>query len=182
MEDPVKEARFLTAAEVAEILKLNHQVLVRKLQAGEIPAYKIGKDWRIEERELRAWLDSVSNRAAGVRNTEEEMIRHHFFEGGKLKTIPARRSKRETVLRILARRFERGRFYRESEVNEILKSVHADFCTLRRELIMARLLAREKGRYWRVSDDGTEAGGSAAAEPPSSPSARRAASGPPSRT
>ncbi len=47
---------------MASLLKLNHQVLVRKLQAGEIPAYKIGKDWRIEEGELRAWLASVSNR------------------------------------------------------------------------------------------------------------------------
>jgi excisionase family DNA binding protein len=168
---------FLTAAEVSEILKVNHQVLLRRLQGGEIPAYKIGKDWRIEESELRRWLESVSNRNAveaagtalggsagassgeGARaaaaKAEEESIRRHFFVAGRLTTIPARRSKREVVLRMLARRFAVGRTYREAEVNTILKSVHPDFCTLRRELVMAKLLERDKGRYWRPEARGT---------------------------
>jgi excisionase family DNA binding protein len=155
MDAPIREARFLTTAEVAAILKLHPQVLLRKLQSGEIPAYKIGKDWRIEEAELKGWLDSVSNRnpRAGLTDAEEAAIRRHFFDGNRLKTIPARRSKREVILRILTKRFETDRTYRETEVNEILKSAHPDFCTLRRELVMARLLMREKGIYRR----GTEA-------------------------
>ncbi len=172
VEGPLSGLRFLTAAEVAEILKLNQQVLVRKLQLGEIPAYKIGKDWRIEESELRRWLESVSNREGGAGSNraarasaaaaaEEETIRRSFFVGNRLKTVPARRSRREIVLRILARRFEPGRIYREPEVNEILKGAHPDFCTLRRELVMARLIEREKGRYWRPSSAGTEEGSAA---------------------
>jgi len=148
--------RFLTALEVAQILKVNHQVLLRKLQSGELPGYKVGKDWRIEESELRRWLESVSNQTArsqaaeaAAASAEEESIRRHFFVGGRLTTIPAKRSKRAVVLRMLARRFEVERPYREAEVNEILKSVHSDFCTLRRELVMAKLIRREKGRYWR---------------------------------
>jgi excisionase family DNA binding protein len=155
MEPSIRKTQFLTAAEVAAILKLNHQVLLRKLQAGEIPAYKIGKDWRIDEGELRLWLDSVSNRHGSARKaeTEEAAIRRHFFDGNRLKTIPARRSKREVILRILALRFEPDRTYREVEVNEILKSAHPDFCTLRRELVMARLLTRERGIYRRGTAD-----------------------------
>jgi excisionase family DNA binding protein len=155
MESNIRETRFLTTAEVAAILKLNPQVLLRKLQSGEIPAYKIGKDWRIEEGELKGWLNSVSNRNAAARSadSDEAAIRRHFFDGNRLKTIPARRSKREVILRILAKRFETDRTYRETEVNEILKSAHPDFCTLRRELVMARLMTREKGIYRR----GTEA-------------------------
>ena len=151
MDPSIRDTRFLTAAEVAALLKLNHQVLLRKLQSGEIPAYKIGKDWRIDEVELRSWLDSVSNRNAprGDGAAEEAAIRRHFFDGNRLKTIPARRSKREVILRILALRFEPGRSYKEAEVNEILKSAHPDFCTLRRELVMARLLTRERGIYRR---------------------------------
>ncbi|MBM3285798.1 MAG: DUF2087 domain-containing protein [Candidatus Eisenbacteria bacterium] len=98
---------------------------------------------------MRAWLKSVSNRPSGRTEGAEEQIRRRFFDGGRLKQIPARRSRREIVLRILARSFEAGRDYKESEVNEILSGFHGDFCTLRRELIMAKLLTREKGTYRR---------------------------------
>jgi excisionase family DNA binding protein len=149
--------RFLTAGEVAALLKLNQQVLARKLLAGEIPAYKIGKDWRIEESELRAWLGRCSNRREDRTESAEEAIRRHFFEGGRLKTIPARRSKREVILRILAESFRPGKRkrYSETQINEILSGFHPDFCTLRRELVMARLLDREQGQYWRTSADAT---------------------------
>lgn len=180
---------FFTVAEVAEILKMNHQVLARKLQQGEIPAYKIGKDWRIEESELRAWLATVSNREAATKADalhgaagEEESIRKHFFVANRLTTIPARRSKREVVLRILARRFEPGRTYREAEVNEILRGAHPDFCTLRRELVMARLIQREKGRYWRPSSEATGAKAGAEAQKRSGASGRSAATAPGART
>ena len=186
---PVSGLRFLTAAEVAQILKLNQQVLVRKLQLGEIPAYKIGKDWRVEESELRRWLETVSNRdvsstAAQRAKTAaaEESIRRSFFVGNRLTTIPARRSRREIVLRILARRFEHGRTYREAEVNQILKGAHPDFCTLRRELVMANHIKREKGRYWRPSADETAGEESAAPRKSSAASGRGEGSAPRERT
>jgi excisionase family DNA binding protein len=169
MEPPFGKLHFYTASEVAEILRLNHQVLARKLQAGEIPAYKIGKDWRIEEGELRSWLRLASNRPPESGDSEEDVIRRHFFEGGRLKQIPGRRSKRNVVLRILARSFEPGRRYSEKEVSETLATFHPDFATLRRELIMASIMKREGGQYWRVSEDETEGEAKAA---PRSRSAR----------
>ena len=38
------ELQLFTSAEVAQILKMNGQVVTRKLQAGEIEGYKLGKD------------------------------------------------------------------------------------------------------------------------------------------
>jgi excisionase family DNA binding protein len=152
MQTPFEKLRFYTAAEVAEVLRLNHQVLARKLQAGEIPAYKIGKDWRIEEGELRTWLRHSANQPPDSGDREEDVIRRHFFEGGRLKQIPGRRSKRAVVLRMLARSFEPGRRYSEKEVSETLAGFHPDFATLRRELIMAKLLQRAGGEYWRASE------------------------------
>lgn len=182
MDASLRETNFLTAAEVAAILKLNHQVLLRKLQSGEIPAYKIGKDWRIDETELKSWLDSVSNRHAPVKGTEaEEATIRRNFDGNRLKTIPARRSKREVILKILALRFEPGRTYRETEVNEILKSAHPDFCTLRRELVMARLLTRERGIYRRGTAAEVDSAREAL-EPRSADSAPGARSAPRART
>ncbi len=181
----LESLKFLTAAEVAGLLKLNHQVLLRKLQSGEIPAYKVGKDWRIEESELRAWLETVSNRNAQISSgpdPAEASVRNRFFEGGRLKTIPAQRKTRDVVLRILVRRFEPGRVYREPEVNELLKAAHEDFCTLRRELIMARLLVRERGLYQRPVAAEKPASEAAARRTRSARSARAAASAPPSGT
>ena len=72
---------FLTSAEVADKLKLNQQVVVRKLQAGEIPGYKIGKDWRVAENQLLEWLESHSNRhQVGPRARVERA----FFRDGRL--------------------------------------------------------------------------------------------------
>ena len=182
MQRPFSDLKFYTAAEVAAILKLNHQVLARKLLAGEIPAYKIGKDWRIEEKELMNWLRVSSNRPTGASASYEEVIERNFFEGGRLKQIPARRSKRNVVLNVIARSFSPGCTYAESEVNDILTGFHPDFCTLRRELVMARLLKREAGRYWRTSGDGKEVGESEAKDSDSEQSGPDADSAPPART
>jgi len=182
MQRPFSDLKFYTAPEVAAILKLNHQVLSRKLLAGEIPAYKIGKDWRIEEKELMSWLRASSNKPAGESANYEEVIERNFFEGGRLKQIPARRSKRSVILNVIARSFSPGCTYTESEVNDILTGFHPDFCTLRRELVMARLLKREAGRYWRTAGDETAAGESEVKGSGCEQSARDADPVPPSHT
>jgi hypothetical protein len=80
----------------------------------------------------------------------ERKVLKDFFEGEKVKEIPASRKKREVVLRWLAGRFEPEVRYKEPQVNEIIGRHHPDFATLRRELIGANLLARESGVYWRL--------------------------------
>lgn len=80
----------------------------------------------------------------------DRKIMKDFFEGERLKEIPASRKKREVVLRFLADQFERKRNYPEKEVNAIISRHHPDFATLRRELIGAQLMKRENGIYWRL--------------------------------
>lgn len=80
----------------------------------------------------------------------EQKVLRDFFEGERLKEIPASRKKREVVLRWLTGRFEHDRRYPEKEVNALLGVHHPDFATLRRELVGADLLRRESGVYWRV--------------------------------
>ena len=147
MKSQIDEMRFLTAAEVAEILRLNHQVVLRKLNQGEIEAYKIGKQWRIEERALRNWLERHSNK-----RSERDRILHNFFDDkGRLKSIPSKRSKRRFILEKLCEEFEHDRTYTEQEVNDILRNFHPDVCTLRREFIASKLMIRKKGLYHRCN-------------------------------
>jgi predicted transcriptional regulator len=82
----------------------------------------------------------------------ERKILTDFFDGRRLKEIPASRKKRDVVLRWLAEQFKRNTHYTEKEVNAIISRHHPDFATLRRELICARLLKRENAIYWRVED------------------------------
>jgi len=84
-----------------------------------------------------------------VADAWERKILGDFFEGQRLKEIPASRKKRDVILRWLVDRFQCGQRYPEKEVNTIIGRHHPDFATLRRELIGARLLAREAGVYWR---------------------------------
>jgi hypothetical protein len=72
-----------------------------------------------------------------------------FFRNGRLETIPAGRDRRQALLLYLASRFESGRGYGEDEVNRILQDVHTDHATLRRYLVDAGLLRRERGVYRR---------------------------------
>ena len=73
-----------------------------------------------------------------------------FFEYGKLKGIPAQRKKRRIVLEEIAKDFEMGKTYDEKEVNLIIASYHDDFCTIRREMILEGLMARDHQTYWRI--------------------------------
>lgn len=75
-----------------------------------------------------------------------------FFEYGKLKSIPAQRKKERIILEEIAKAFEPGRIYSEREVNIIIADFHDDFCTIRRDMIGEKIMDRENGRYWLVTD------------------------------
>ena len=49
--------KFYSTAEIAELLKMNVQVIARKLKYGGLIGYKIGKDWRVKESDFLAWLE-----------------------------------------------------------------------------------------------------------------------------
>lgn len=74
-----------------------------------------------------------------------------FFQYGRLTAIPTQRKKERIVLEVIAEAFAFDRVYTEREVNILIADFHDDFCTIRRDMIAEHLLAREDGRYWRVS-------------------------------
>lgn len=144
MTNTPDKLRFFTSQEVADILKMNAQVIARKLQAGEIAGYKLGKDWRISEAQLFAFLERHSNQ---MENTESAKTVRTFFKGGKLQSIPSSRPKRLSVLQHLVSQLDYNRVYDEAEINQFLLNFHSDVCTLRREFIMNRLMVRKNGKY-----------------------------------
>ena len=75
-----------------------------------------------------------------------------FFEYGKLKAIPAQRKKERIILEEIAKAFEPSRTYTEREVNIIIADFHDDFCTIRRDMIGEKIMARENGTYWLITE------------------------------
>lgn len=75
-----------------------------------------------------------------------------FFEYGKLKSIPVQRKKERIILEEIAKAFEYGRIYTEREVNIIIADFHDDFCTIRRDMIGEKIMDRENGKYWLITD------------------------------
>lgn len=73
-----------------------------------------------------------------------------FVSDGRLRQIPANRSKRRVVLDWLVGRFEPGKTYPERDVNLLLGMAHADVAALRRYLVDEEFLERRDGFYWRA--------------------------------
>jgi excisionase family DNA binding protein len=57
---------LLTTAAVAKWLGVATRTLCLWAECKEIPAIKIGRQWRFRERELRAWLDSPQAAKVGI--------------------------------------------------------------------------------------------------------------------
>ena len=57
----VEEMAILTVTDVAERLQLDPETIRRYINRGDIVAYKIGKEWRIEEDDLMEFIRRKSN-------------------------------------------------------------------------------------------------------------------------
>jgi hypothetical protein len=99
---------------------------------------------------LRDTLFADNHFSLPTRQEGRERVLHTFFQQGRLMSIPKHRGQRLLVLEELARSFEWGRLYEETEVNSILKPFHDDTASLRRAMIDEQILLREGGRYWLV--------------------------------
>jgi len=54
--EPINEV--LTAGEVASYLRVSLSTIYRLLKSGDLPAFKIGSDWRFNRVHIEEWLKS----------------------------------------------------------------------------------------------------------------------------
>jgi hypothetical protein len=97
-------------------------------------------------------------RGRGAESTElqqalagrDRVLRAFLDADGRLRSVPAKHSKRLVVLDHVARVFEPGLRYPEVEVNALLRAFHDDVAMLRRYLVDEGFLDRDHGVYWRT--------------------------------
>jgi excisionase family DNA binding protein len=57
----------LNAKEAAAYLKAHVETIRRMARRGEIPAFKVGKDWRFHQEALLRWIDGQNPKLSGSR-------------------------------------------------------------------------------------------------------------------
>ena len=134
------------------LARLRELGLVKMRADGNLHYYRLDQDALrglsrdvLSEERIASFADEVEAEAW------EKKVLRDFFDGQRLKEIPASRKKRAVILRRLAEEFKLSKRYKETQVNEILLRHHPDPATLRRELVGAGLLQRDiKSVYWRA--------------------------------
>lgn len=101
-------------------------------------------------RAARVALQRPRNQEHAEELADVRRVLDAFVRDGRIVSMPTAPSKRRVVLDWLARRFEPGVRYLESEVTEMLDGHVEDPVSLRRSLIDATFLDRANGIYWRA--------------------------------
>ncbi|MFD2757713.1 helix-turn-helix domain-containing protein [Gulosibacter faecalis] len=63
MDSELSDVRFLTVAEVAELMRVSKMTIYRMVHAGDLPAVKFGRSYRVPE-------SAVQDAIAGIRSEE----------------------------------------------------------------------------------------------------------------
>ena len=67
-----------SAQQAAKLLKISQKEILKRLEAGEIPAYRDGRDWKIPKELLQAHME---NRA--LRESAERRRLHEDLKGDR---------------------------------------------------------------------------------------------------
>ena len=82
----------------------------------------------------------------------KKVLKAYLNADGSIRQIPNQLAKLQVILNYLVQAFAPSTNYTEKEVNQILRRFHEDTAGLRRDLVDAKMLARESdgSRYWRI--------------------------------
>jgi hypothetical protein len=144
--------------ELASILELkeptisHHLGKLKELQLVQMRAEGNTHYYRLDLNALQTMQKAALPVAQPIvdENIWETKVLNSFVDNNKIQEIPASRKKRWIVLNWLVQKFEFDRQYPELELNAIIKPIHTDTATLRRELVGCNMMQRENGIYWRT--------------------------------
>jgi excisionase family DNA binding protein len=57
MDTQLEDIRLLTLSEAAGLLQVSTRTLQRMIRSAELPAFKVGGQWRVRETQLRQWIE-----------------------------------------------------------------------------------------------------------------------------
>jgi len=66
MNENLDSIRLLTLNEAAKLLQVSTRTLQRMIHSREMPALKVGGQWRVREAQLRQWVENREGAARAV--------------------------------------------------------------------------------------------------------------------
>ncbi len=66
MRDLMAEQILLTPHDVAKRLQMNERTVTQWLRNGHLRGFKIGKEWRVSELDLDAFIEASANMPSGL--------------------------------------------------------------------------------------------------------------------
>jgi len=149
----ISEGLSLPTREVFNHLAfLEHVGVVHKKEE----LYELDKDGleRLARRQLQGRRPAYTSEP-GLENDRLKVLGIFLNADGTIRQVPNSRTqavKFRVVLEYILAAFETGAVYTEKEVNGILRRFNEDVAGLRRDLIDAGMLARERdgSKYWRL--------------------------------
>lgn len=152
-----------TVGELAALLDVkeptvsHHLAMMKGLGLVDVQAVGNERIYRLENKFLETMSKDIFSQNSlatlvddQAENTWEQKVLKTFVENGRITAIPSRYKKRQVILNWLIEKFEWERRYTEAEISEMLQAYHEDYAALRRYFIETKLMAREKGIYWRI--------------------------------
>lgn len=67
MEQELENLRLLTLVEAAELLHVSTRTLQRMIRKHDLPAFKVGGQWRVRESQLAQWIRFREGRNGDVK-------------------------------------------------------------------------------------------------------------------
>jgi excisionase family DNA binding protein len=58
MDEKLENIRLLTLSEAADLLQVSTRTLQRMIRNGQLPAFKVGGQWRLRETQLLQWVEN----------------------------------------------------------------------------------------------------------------------------
>ncbi len=150
--------------DIAEQLSLAESTVsahLKKLQAAGL-VYCIKKQYynvyHLKPEALQKSLDELipepNLQRKDARSLLREKVLKVYFKEGRCIRLPVQNKKRWIVYQEVIKLFEANREYPEKVLNELISTIHEDYCLIRRELVEEGVLQRKDGiyrlvdRYW----------------------------------
>jgi excisionase family DNA binding protein len=71
MHNEFANIRLLTLSEAAQLLQVSTRTLHRMIRSGNLPALKVGGQWRVRETQLEQWVEQRESSAIDAKKKSE---------------------------------------------------------------------------------------------------------------
>jgi excisionase family DNA binding protein len=73
MDPKSDNIQLVTLSEAAALLQVSTRTLQRMIRSGELPALKVGGQWRLRETQLRQWIETRESSVIEISKRDTEL-------------------------------------------------------------------------------------------------------------